>query len=225
MLEAGSIQDSLSTVHGCNVWPVHYCFLMSLHQTPTMTAPESNGSTTLTDHERLVNALYKPGADVPRINAVLTRYQRSQQGWQFADQLLQSQDDKVRFFGALTFTIKINTDWSTLSLEDAESLRQRLLTWLVRLVQTRDGPVVIRKVCSALVAQFLRSRTPWDRCLRHLLCCFAAGTVVGVEQTRQFHPTNDTFLKLDILELKSSLWFMTALLEEVGKTSSKASQT
>ena len=200
---------------------------MSLHQMPAMAAPEPNGSTTLSlaDHERLVNALYKPGADVSRINAVLTRYQRSPQGWQFADQLLESQDEKVRFFGALTFTIKINTDWSSLSPEDAGALRQRLLTWLVRLVQTGDGPVVIRKVCSALVAQFLKSTTPWDRCLRHLLCCFAAGTVVGVEETRQFHPTNDTFLKLSILELKTSLWFMTALLEEVGKTSSKASQT
>ncbi|KAL8794878.1 MAG: hypothetical protein Q9195_002590 [Heterodermia aff. obscurata] len=124
-----------------------------------MAAPEPNGSISLSDHERLVNALYKPGADVSQINATLTRYQKSQEGWNFADQLLQSQDDKVRFFGALTFTIKINTDWSTLTVEDAGELRQRLLTWLVRLVRNRDGPVVIRKVCAALVAQFLKSWT------------------------------------------------------------------
>ena len=190
-----------------------------------MAVPEPNGSTTITDHERLVNALYKPGADVSRITAILTRYQKSQQGWRFADQLLQSEDDKVRFFGALTFTVKINTDWNTLSPEDARSLRQRLLTWLVRLVHSTDSPLVIRKVCSALVAQFLKSSTSWDRCLGHLLCCFAAGRVVGVEETRQSQPTNDIFLKLSMLELKTSLWFMTTLLEEVGKTSSKASQT
>ena len=198
---------------------------MPLDQTLTMTAPEPNGGTTLADHERLINALYEPNADVTKINDVLTKYQRSQGGWHFAHQLLQSQDGKVRFFGALTFTIKINTDWTTLSPEDAGALRQGLLGWLVRLVQARDGPVVIRKVCAALVAHFLKSGTSWDRCLRHLLCCFAAGRVVGEEEARQFHPTNDIFRKLNILELKTSLWFMITLLEEVGKTSSKASQT
>ena len=191
----------------------------------TMATSEPSGSITLADHERLINALYQPNANVSSIEAVLTRYQRSQQGWHFADQLLQSQNDKVRFFGALTFTIKINTDWSTLTPEDAGALRQRLLTWLVLLVQSRDGPVVIRKVCTALVAQFLKSRTSWDRCLRHLLCCFAAGRMVGVEEALQFHPTNDILLKLNTLELKTSLWFMVTLLEEVGKTNSKASQT
>ena len=57
--------------------------------------------------------LYLPGLPqkIARIQVILQKLQRSQDGWQFADALLQSQDDKVRFFGALTFTIKINHDW------------------------------------------------------------------------------------------------------------------
>lgn len=37
--------------------------------------------------------------------------QRSPQGWQLAEALLQSGDSQVRFFGALTFMIKIKLDW------------------------------------------------------------------------------------------------------------------
>ena len=62
---------------------------------------------------QLVQKLYQPGSpqEVARIQDALQKLQRSQQGWQLADALLQSQDEKVRFFGALTFTIKINQDW------------------------------------------------------------------------------------------------------------------
>ena len=66
---------------------------------------------------QLVQKLYQPGSpqDIARIQDALQKLQRSQQGWQFADALLRSHDDKVRFFGALTFTIKINQDWQGVS--------------------------------------------------------------------------------------------------------------
>lgn len=66
---------------------------------------------------QLVQRLYQPGSpqDIARIQDALQKLQRSQQGWQFADALLRSQDEKVRFFGALTFTIKINQDWQGVS--------------------------------------------------------------------------------------------------------------
>lgn len=57
--------------------------------------------------------LYLPGTpqEISTSGQVLQRMQRSSQGWQLADLLLQSVDNKVRFFGALTFTIKIKLDW------------------------------------------------------------------------------------------------------------------
>ena len=65
------------------------------------------------DYSKLIQKLYSPGPhqEVFRIQNILQKLQRSQEGWQFADALLQSLDDKVRFFGALTFSIKINHDW------------------------------------------------------------------------------------------------------------------
>ncbi len=66
---------------------------------------------------KLVQKFYQPGSpqEVARIQDILQKLQRSQQGWQFADALLRSQDEKLRFFGALTFTIKINQDWQGFS--------------------------------------------------------------------------------------------------------------
>ena len=67
---------------------------------------------------QLVQRLYQPGSpqEITKVQDALQKLQRSQQGWQFADALLQSQDEKVRFFGALTFTIKINQDWQGASV-------------------------------------------------------------------------------------------------------------
>ena len=66
---------------------------------------------------QLVQKLYQPGSPqgIASIQTSLQKLQRSQQGWQFADALLRSDDEKVRFFGALTFTIKINQDWQGVS--------------------------------------------------------------------------------------------------------------
>lgn len=62
---------------------------------------------------QLIQQFYAPGhsQEASRIHNALQKIQRSSEGWQLADALLRSQDDNVRFFGALTFLIKINHDW------------------------------------------------------------------------------------------------------------------
>ena len=68
--------------------------------------------------EDLVKQLYKPGnaVVVSRINDQLQQLQLSQDGWKLADALMASQDVDVRFFGALTFTVKLNHDGSVSTL-------------------------------------------------------------------------------------------------------------
>lgn len=82
---------------------------------------------------QLVQRLYQPGMpqEITRIQQTLQNIQRSREGWALADALLQSHDDKVRFFGALTFTIKINIDWYALSPTFAMLLTklQEFLGW------------------------------------------------------------------------------------------------
>jgi hypothetical protein len=62
--------------------------------------------------ERLVKTLSEPGhgKKIAENEATLRVLQRSPQGWEIADALLRSNDENVRFFGALTFTVKINSD-------------------------------------------------------------------------------------------------------------------
>lgn len=64
--------------------------------------------------EALIQRLYQPGIPpdlVSRIQAKLVELQRSDDGWQLADTLLGSADTTVRYFGCLTFTVKLNADW------------------------------------------------------------------------------------------------------------------
>jgi len=67
----------------------------------------------MTDIVQLVQRLYLPGSPalISKTQETLQRLQRSPEGWQLGDALLSSNDEKVRFFGALTFTVKLNADW------------------------------------------------------------------------------------------------------------------
>jgi uncharacterized protein YjeT (DUF2065 family) len=62
--------------------------------------------------EGLVKSLYDPGhaKKISQTEATLRVLQRSPQGWEIADALLKSDDEQVRFFGALTLTVKLNAD-------------------------------------------------------------------------------------------------------------------
>ena len=61
---------------------------------------------------QLIIQMYQPGggSKVSRIQETLQKLQRSPEGWQLAQSLLGSKEETVRFFGALTFIVKLNTD-------------------------------------------------------------------------------------------------------------------
>ena len=63
-------------------------------------------------HTQLVKRLYEPGSSnlVSQIDEQLKLLQLSPDGWQLADALLGSQEANVRFFGALTFQVKLNNE-------------------------------------------------------------------------------------------------------------------
>jgi hypothetical protein len=60
----------------------------------------------------LINELYKPNPaqTVSHIQEVLQRLQKSPQGWQLAQGLLARPGDNIKFFGALTIIVKLNTE-------------------------------------------------------------------------------------------------------------------
>ncbi|KAL8836862.1 MAG: hypothetical protein Q9170_002753 [Blastenia crenularia] len=179
--------------------------------------------------EKLVQQLYSPGArqHVSQIQDTLQRLQRADNGWQLADTLFHSEDEKVRFFGALTFTVKINSDWDTLRDEDRGPVLHRLLQWLAVRVRAGEGPLVVRKLCTSLAAYFLRPTITWNRCVLHLVCCLHQGDAVSYEQLMSSHDrdTSGVMQNLGRPQLLTALWFAVTLVEEVGKTSPASIQT
>lgn len=193
---------------------------------------------------QLVQQLYLPGSpqNVSGLENVLQRMQRSPQGWRLAEALLQSGDSQVRFFGALTFMIKIKLDWQvvscyweireadcayreTLGSEDVTLLLNRLLLWVVRLVNAAEGALVLRKMCASLVTYFLRPSVSWQHCVRHLLCCFRANGAVAQQSLSENPPTDELVRQLSQLQLLTGLWFCVGLVEEVGKMDDASIET
>jgi hypothetical protein len=66
----------------------------------------------ITDIVQLVLALYEPRPPdaIAGIQESLQQLQKSPAGWQLAQNLLMQPDDKVKFFGALTMIVKLNTE-------------------------------------------------------------------------------------------------------------------
>lgn len=81
--------------------------------------------------EGLVKSLYDPGnaKKISQNEATLRVLQRSPQGWEIADALLKSSDEQVRFFGALTLTVKLNAD---------SCVPGKLKDWRIRLIDNSN---------------------------------------------------------------------------------------
>ncbi|KAK9799081.1 putative Armadillo-type protein [Seiridium cardinale] len=175
----------------------------------------------LDDVELLVNRLYEQNSTstVSQIQEVLQKLQKSPEGWQIAEGLLARHSDNVRFFGALTFIVKLNTE--ALNDDDARSALQKLMDWLLKCLENGAGAIVIRKLCSALVTHFIHFSHVWPSCLRHISACLQIG---------QSDSTGNTGLVKDfaqgLVTQKSvaAIWFATALAEEAEKIDAKSTK-
>lgn len=161
--------------------------------------------------------LYEPGAstrDLKRTQETLHDIQRSELGWAYANAFLASPIQIVRFFGALTFTIKFNHDSDNLQGGNDEGLFDKVMSRYVQLIEEKDSAMVIRKLCSALVAYYLRPKVTWDRIVMHLVERLAKA------QNRFGNPVNEEFAeliqRLDDNQLFSMLWFVETLVHDLA---------
>ncbi|KAK9478490.1 armadillo-type protein [Lipomyces japonicus] len=111
--------------------------------------------------EQKIIELYQPG-DSQKIHETqheLQQLQKSAEGWQLANMMLQSDVANVRFFGALTYTVKLNTDWTSVPESMIPELISTLLSWFVR---TWSGPRFIsQKLASTLVLAMVKFAKIW----------------------------------------------------------------
>ncbi|KAJ2989104.1 hypothetical protein NUW58_g3638 [Xylaria curta] len=180
--------------------------------------------TTLPEVEHLINELYKPNPPetIAHIQETLQRLQKSPQGWQLAQSLLARPGDNIKFFGALTIIVKLNTE--RLSDSDALSVLQNLITWLVHSLGDGSGVIVIRKLCSALVAYYIHYSHTWSKCIHLLIYSLDRNAAVSIEEVEGSLPLEQTIRELDTQKFLAACWFAAALAEEIEKVDTKATK-
>ncbi|GAW24311.1 hypothetical protein ANO14919_138950 [Xylariales sp. No.14919] len=180
--------------------------------------------TTLPGVEHLINELYKPNPPetISQIQEALQRLQKSPQGWQLAQSLLARPGDNIKFFGALTIIVKLNTE--RLSDNDALSVLQNLITWLAQSLSDGSGPIVIRKLCSALVTYYIHYSHTWTKCLRHLIYSLGRDAAVPIEEIGDALPLDQVISELSTQKFLAASWFAATLAEETEKVDTKSTK-
>ncbi|KAK4169230.1 importin-13 [Cladorrhinum sp. PSN259] len=175
--------------------------------------------TTLDEVVSLIRELYRPyQPDVARIQDVLHRVQKSQEGWRLAETLISHRENEIRFFAALTLMIKLNRDSASLSENDAKGLLESIINWTIQSLNDGAGSIVTRKLCSALVTYFVHFSHLWPSCVRHFIYCLDLGRGTQADAVDDALATNLLVEKLNREKLRGAVWFAMTLVEEVGKT-------
>ena len=99
------------------------------------------------------------------------------------------------------------------------------MEWLIRLVNTGETRLVIRKLCSSLIAYYLRPAGIWKDCIRHIVLSFNEGRVVPSNTLTQGSNIGPVAAKLSPRCQLAILWFAGGLVEVVGKTDTASIQT
>lgn len=121
------------------------------------------------------------------IQKKIQRIQRDRSAWEAGLALLNHDEPQMRFYGALTITIKVKADWYVpvrlrkLSLNSSRDtdkigedrvvfnkLLESLVTHYIRLAAIGETPFVLTKLCTTLVAVFQRPDSAWALPVRHI---------------------------------------------------------
>lgn len=136
--------------------------------------------------------------------------------------MLERDNNQVKFFGALTIIVKLNTESSTLAEDNAKQLLQSLIDWFLRSSTDGSMALVIRKLASAMVTFFIQFSHLWPDCVHHLLYCLDIGHAATREESR--NAPDDLLSRLSESRFLAALWFVTALVEDVSRLDMKSAK-
>ncbi|KID69796.1 importin 13, partial [Metarhizium hybridum] len=167
--------------------------------------------------ESLISSLYEPRQPnaITEAQALLANFQSSPQAWILAHELLRRPDEKGKFFGALTIIVKLNRESSSLSEENAQELLEHLIGWYRDSFENYTGPLVPRKLSSALATFFLHFHQLWPSFVRHLSICLASWQYFDPLSLQSSLDVGRVLDTLDLNKLKAVLWVVTSIVEDV----------
>jgi hypothetical protein len=173
------------------------------------------------DVERLILTLYRTTDPEERSNVdrTLIELQRSDHGFQLADQLLQSNHDEARFYGARTFIVKINKDLKSLEDTPRQELLQRLVFWFVTATHHDYSIATFRKLCSAIVAYFIHTDGAWKSYVSALRQALLDGEAKQ-DQASATSVSSESRRRLSTKDERALLIFVSTLLQEVAGSDS-----
>ena len=169
--------------------------------------------------------MYEPGAsarDLRSTQDALQSIQRSELGWAYANAFLTSPVEIVRYFGALTFTLKFNDNSNIVHEEHVAEVYEKVVDSFVQLVEANDSAKVIRKLCSALVAYYLRPSVTWDRIVMRLIRRLTKVSSKVVSTT--IEDLSTSVERLNDTTLRSMLWFVEALIHDLAQVDTSSLQ-
>ncbi|KAI9689605.1 MAG: hypothetical protein M1822_010257 [Bathelium mastoideum] len=173
-----------------------------------------------------IHRLYQPGSrpdEIEQIQNTLQTVQRSPEGWQLADALLDEMDTNLRFFGALTYMVKIK---QTASFDEAQvtEILEKLLNWTKLKVPVHCDRIVANKLCSTLVTFFLRPDVNWTRCVLHLMytLCTPSVPVLSEQAISERLDAAVIMSHMTLAQGSLTLEFATTLTDEADKIDTKS---
>ncbi|KAK4937776.1 member of the karyopherin-beta [Elasticomyces elasticus] len=179
--------------------------------------------------EQLIRELHDPGnqAAPDRVHTIqrqIQLLQREKVAWQIGLDLLRHDEAIIRFYGALTLTIKINADWDNDQIGEDERMKYFLLETLVtrylQLIILPDENFVIQKLCSTLVTLFTKLDSEWVFPLRHVLACLISGNYVSPASLPDMQQLCEAGTDCSDVQLKGILMLARTMAEDLGGRSS-----
>jgi hypothetical protein len=176
------------------------------------------------DVEQLVKTLYSAGLPQQQLYTTqkqLHELQLSDMGWDIGNGLLSNSDANVRFFGAVTFYNKLNTQDHHFSPEHAQSLHQSLINWVSHYATAGNDMRVVRKLATALALFYLTSFDGLDTTVSYLIF-----NSVGIDPSTISETVNLRSIDVNILQnlpknvLLMVLWVINGICEEGNKRNS-----
>ena len=175
--------------------------------------------------EQLIRELNVPanqGAP-QRINEIqkqIQHLQREKSAWQLGLSFLQHNDALIRFYGALTLTIKINADWDHDNLGADDDLSNSLLVALigsyVRLTLAGDANFVLQKLCSTLSALQQRLGFSWPFPVRHVFACLINHNYIEQQSLTQLGDVINLSPHIATRQLSGAVRLSMTLLEDAS---------
>ncbi|KAK9248089.1 armadillo-type protein [Lipomyces tetrasporus] len=172
--------------------------------------------------EKKIRQLYQPGhpQTLYETQQELQALQKSSEGWNLANLMLSSADPNVRFFGALTYTVKLNNDWQSIPIESLSQLLLQLLKWF--LAHSHGPRFITQKLAGAIILALIKFPESvysiWPYPVHDVVVSIAINTpTIGTKE-----PLNDDAFQRVVQSLSAHdliiiLLFCTTFAEEISR--------